>query len=58
MSTNPTVLAKQCVHVTSEPSQEVLEQGHYVLEEGEVPDMIVEETEEEERGWTSGHLAK
>ena len=44
------------MHVTNEPSREVLEQDHFVLEEGEVPDILVEEIEEEERGWTSGHL--
>ena len=27
------------------------------MEEGEVPDIIVEEPEEEERGWTSRHPA-
>ena len=41
--------------MTSDPSQEALEQDHYVLEEGEVPDIIVEEPEEEEQGWASGH---
>ena len=54
MSTNPAALAKQCAHVTSDPSQGELERDHYVLEEGEVPDTIVEKPEEEERGWTSG----
>ena len=33
VSTNPTVLAKQCAQVTSEPSQEVLGWDHNVLEE-------------------------
>ena len=36
VSTNPAILAKQCAHVAGE-------RDHYVLEEGEVPDMIVEE---------------
>ena len=27
------------------------------MEEGEVPDIIMEEPEEEERGWASGHPA-
>ena len=48
VSTNPTALAKQCAHVTYEPSHRILEQDHYVLEEGEVPDMIIEEKEKEE----------
>ena len=55
VSTNPAALAKQCAHVTSKPSQGTPEQDHYVLEEGEVLDIIVEEMEEEERGWASGH---
>ena len=55
MSTNPATLAKQCAHVTGEPSQGMPEQDHYVLEDGEVPDIIIEEPEEEEQGWTSGH---
>ena len=50
VSTNPIALAKQCAHVTSDPSRGALERDHYVLEEGEVPDIIVEEPKEEERG--------
>ena len=57
VSTNPAALAKQCAHVAGEPSQGTPEQDHYVLEDGEVLDMIVEESEEEEQGWTSGHPA-
>ena len=58
MSTNPTALAKQCTHVTSDPKQGASERDQYVSEEGEVPDIIVEEPEEEERGWTIGHPAE
>ena len=43
--------------MTSESSQGTPEQDHYVLEEGEVPDIIIEEPDEEERGWASGHPA-
>ena len=50
VSTNPAALAKQCAHVTSKPSQGTLERDDYVLEKGEVPDVIVEEPEQEERG--------
>ena len=57
VSTNPVALAKQCAHVTSDPSQGASEWDLYVYEEGEVPDIIMEEPEEEERGWTSGHPA-
>ena len=55
MSTNPAMLAKQCAHVTDDPSQGTLELDHYVLEDGEVPDIITEEPEEEEQGWVNGH---
>ena len=41
--------------MTFEPSQEVPGWDHYVLEEGEVPDIIVEEEEDDEQGWTSGY---
>ncbi|KAK0574815.1 hypothetical protein LWI29_029513 [Acer saccharum] len=58
MSTNPTALAKQCAHVTSEPSREVPEQDHYILEEEEMLDMVIEEIEDKERGWTGGHPAE
>ncbi|KAK0586997.1 hypothetical protein LWI29_015920 [Acer saccharum] len=58
VSTNPIELAKQCAHVTSEPSHMIPKQEHYVLEEGEVPDMIIEEKEDEERGWTGGYPAE
>ena len=57
VSTNPATLAKQCAHVTSEPSQGAPEQDHYILDKREVPDIIVEEPEEEEREWASGHPA-
>ena len=57
MSTNPVALAKQYAQVTSDPGPRATERDDYVLEEGEVPDIIVEEPEEEERGWTSGHPA-
>ena len=57
VSTNPGALGKQCAHVTSEPSQGTPKLDHYVLEEGEVPNIIVEEPEEEERGWASEHPA-
>ena len=40
--------------MTSDPSQGASERDQYVLEEGEVPDIIVEEPKEEEHGWTSG----
>ena len=55
MSTNPAALAKQCAQVTRDPGQRATERDDYVLEEGEVPDIIVEEPKEEEHGWTSGH---
>ena len=55
MSINPAALAKRCVHVAGEPSQGTSEQDHFILEDGEVPDMIVKESEEEEQGWASGH---
>ena len=55
MSTNLVALAKQCAQVTSDPGQRATEQDAL---EGEVPDIIVEEPEEEERGWTSRNLAE
>ena len=50
MSTNPAALAKQCAQVTSDPGPRATERDDYVLEEGEVLDIIVEEPEEDERG--------
>ncbi|KAK0581857.1 hypothetical protein LWI29_018844 [Acer saccharum] len=55
MSTNPAALAKQCAYVTNESDHRIPELDHYILEEGEVPDMIIEEIEEEERRWIGGH---
>ena len=43
--------------MTSEPSQGTLEHDHYILEEGEVTDIIRAEPKEEEQGWVSGHPA-
>ena len=55
VSTNPMVLARQCAHVFGEPSQSTPEQDYYTLEDGKVLDVIIEEPEEEEQGWVSGH---
>jgi hypothetical protein len=55
MSTDLAALAKRSAQVAGEPSQGDSEQDHYILDDGEVPDMIVEESEEEEQGWANGY---
>ncbi|KAI9170293.1 hypothetical protein LWI28_025602 [Acer negundo] len=57
VSTNTVALAKQCPHVASEVNPGTPEQCHYDMEEEEVPNIIIEEQEDEERGLTSGHPA-
>ncbi|KAI9185370.1 hypothetical protein LWI28_006590 [Acer negundo] len=57
VSTNPVALARQCAHMASEVNPDMLEQCHYDIEEGEVPDINIEEQEDEERGWTNGFPA-
>ncbi|KAK0590451.1 hypothetical protein LWI29_027333 [Acer saccharum] len=42
-------------HVAQELSHRAPEPDHHILEEREIPGLIPEETEEEERGWTGGH---
>ena len=55
VSTNPAALAKQCASVASYPGPSAAERDDHVLEEDEIPDIVVEESEEEERGWSSGY---
>ena len=55
VSTNPATFANQYASVASYPDPRTTERDDHVLEEGEVPDIVVEESEEEERGWSSGY---
>ena len=48
VSTNPVALARQCAHVSNGPSQDMPELDYYALEKGEVPNIIIKESEEEE----------
>ena len=55
VSTDLATLAERSAQVAAESSQGDSEQDHYILDDGEVPDMVVEDSEEEEQGWASGH---
>ena len=55
VSTDLAALAERNAQETGKSSQGDSEQDHYILDDEEVPNMIVEESEEEEQGWASGH---
>ena len=55
VSTDLATLAERSAQVAAESSQGDAEQDHYIQDDGEVPDIVVEDSEEEEQGWASGH---
>ncbi|KAK0572643.1 hypothetical protein LWI29_034708 [Acer saccharum] len=55
VSADPTTLTKQHTQVTYELGHRISEPDPSIIEESEMPDLVIEGTKEEESGWTGGH---
>ncbi|KAI9192454.1 hypothetical protein LWI28_023113 [Acer negundo] len=53
VSTNPVAFARQGALVASEVNPDTPEQRHYDMEEGDVPDIVIEEQDDEDRDYTN-----